>query len=182
MPERYRYFNDGAIFFVTFSVVDWLPVFINEATCKIVADSFNFCHEQKGLRVNAYVVMPTHLHAIVFADDFHATKLQNILIDFRKFTGRQLCDYAENHLPQCFSTSFRQASGGDRQRRFWQPTHHPVVIASQPFWQQKLDYTHENPYRKGLVRRAIDWRFSSAGYWLSDGQTANDVLLSAIDW
>jgi hypothetical protein len=29
-----------------------------------------------------------------------------------------------------------------------------------------LDYLHENPVRKGLVTRAQDWLWSSAGYFL----------------
>jgi hypothetical protein len=41
---------------------------------------------------------------------------------------------------------------------------------------------HQNPVRKGLVREAAHWRFSSASYWASGGKTDNDVLLSAIVW
>src|SRR5262249_7242391 len=67
--ERYRFHSDGALFYVTFSVVDWLPIFVSEAACKIVTESLNFCHRQKGLRINAYVIMPTHMHAIVFPAD-----------------------------------------------------------------------------------------------------------------
>jgi hypothetical protein len=44
-------------------VVDWLPLFVAETVCKIVTDSLDFCYRQKGLRVNAYVIMPTHFHA-----------------------------------------------------------------------------------------------------------------------
>jgi hypothetical protein len=61
--ERYRIVSDAAVYFVTFSIVDWLPIFVSEEPCRIVADSFRFCHEQKALRFNAFVIMPTHLHA-----------------------------------------------------------------------------------------------------------------------
>ena len=56
--EWYRFHADGSLFYVTFSVVDWLPIFVSEAACKIVTESLNFCHRQKGLRINAYVIMP----------------------------------------------------------------------------------------------------------------------------
>ena len=59
--ERYSFHSDGALFYVTFSVVDWLPFFVSEGVCKIVAESLNHCHRQKGLRINAYVSMPTHM-------------------------------------------------------------------------------------------------------------------------
>ncbi|HEX4129685.1 MAG TPA: hypothetical protein VHZ24_06555 [Pirellulales bacterium] len=56
--ERYRIHAEAAVYFVTYSIVEWLPVFIAEASCKIVTDSLAFCHREKHLRINAYVVMP----------------------------------------------------------------------------------------------------------------------------
>jgi len=180
--ERYRFHSDGAVYFVTFSVVEWLPVFVSEEAFTIVADSLNFCYDKKGLRTNAYVIMPTHFHAIMFHESFDPKSLENVVTDFRKFTGRQLCDYCEQRMPACFAETFREAAGDDRQRRFWQPSRHPVHVEMEAFWQTKFDYLHENPCRKGLVSRASEWRFSSASYWLSDVKPTNDVVLSALQW
>jgi putative transposase len=180
--ERYRFHSDGAVFYVTYSVVDWLPVFVSGAASKIVAESLDFCRRQKGLRINAYVIMPTHLHAIVFHESFDARSLENVMTDFRKFTGRRLCDFCSEQMPACFSDAFRRAAGADRERRFWQASRHPVQIENERFWQVKLDYLHENPCRKGLVARADHWRYSSASYWLSGGRIASDVPLTALVW
>src|SRR5262249_23576836 len=149
--ERYRFHADGSLFYVTFAVVDWLPVFVSEATCKIIADSLNYCHRHKGLRTNAYVIMPTHLHGIFFHESFQAAALEKVLTDFRKFTGRELANYCSAHLPPAFTEVLRSRAGEDRERRFWQPTRHPVQIETEGFWQAKLDYLHANPCRKGLV-------------------------------
>src|SRR5262245_35208940 len=126
--EHYRFHPDGAIFYVTFTVVEWLPVFVSEAACRIITDSFNFCPQNKGLRINAYVVMPTHLHAIVFHESFQAKPLEKVLTDFRKFTGRQAADFALQHMPRCFTAVLRDLAGMDRERVFWQLTRHPVQI------------------------------------------------------
>jgi REP element-mobilizing transposase RayT len=179
--ERYRIY-DGAVYFITMSVVEWLPVFTSEVTCKILADSLNYCHEHKSLRINAYVIMPTHFHAIVFGREFNPKGLKSTLTDFRKFTGRRLTDHCACHMPRCFGEVFRRVSGEDRDRRFWQPTMHPEQIETEGFWTQKRDYLHDNPCRKGLVTRAEHWRFSSASFWLTAGQVENDVILSAIEW
>jgi REP element-mobilizing transposase RayT len=186
--ERYRFHADGALFYVTFSVVEWLPVFVSEASCKIVTESLNFCHHRKGLRIYAYVIMPTHLHAIMFHTSFLAEPLERVLTDFRKFTGRQLAEFTNSHLPACFGDTLRAAAGGDREHRVWQPSRHPEQIETERFWQAKLDYLHANPVRKRLVRRADAWRFSSASQWLSVGgmaavgRPANDVILTGVDW
>jgi putative transposase len=180
--ERYRFHSDGAVFYVTFSVVDWLPIFVSETACKIVTESLDFCQRQKGLRVNAYVIMPTHFHAILFHADFQAKALEHVVTDFRKFTGRELADFCAQHMPASFQKVLLERAGSDRERRLWQPTRHPVQIETENFWQAKIDYLHQNPVRKGLVREAEHWRFSSASYWASGGQTDNDVLLSALVW
>ncbi len=180
--ERYRFHSDGTLFYITFSVVDWLPVFVSEAACKIIVDSLNYCHRHKGLRTNAYVIMPTHMHAICFHESFAAKELERVLTDFRKFTGRELLDYCLKHAPASFTDVFRKAAGEDRERRFWQPSRHPVQIENEKFWQAKLDYLHANPCRKGLVNQPEYWRFSSAGYWLSGGTIASEVLLTPIYW
>src|SRR5689334_7719333 len=126
--------------------------------------------------------MPTHIHLIVFDRSYDAVSWESALTDFRKFTGRSLSDYCAKHLPACFSDVFRAASGSDRERRFWQPSRHPVAVETEGFWRQKLDYLHENPCRKGLVRRAQDWRYSSAEFYASDGRVKSEVVITPIDW
>jgi hypothetical protein len=142
----------------------------------------NFCHEREGLRVNAYVIMRTHFHGIVFLRQIDPKVLKATLTDFRKFTGKRLIEYCANHMPRCFDETFVASSGGDRERRFWQATLHPERIETETFYLQKLDYLRDNPCRKGLVTRAERWRFSSAAWWPSGGKVANDVIMSQLEW
>jgi REP element-mobilizing transposase RayT len=180
--ERYRIYTDAAVYFVTYSVVEWLPVFVSSKTCRIITDSLSFCHREKQLRINAYVIMPTHLHLIVFDAAFDNGRLETTLAELRRYTGRQLSDYCIQHGPACFLETLQDEAGTDRERRFWQPSRHPVAIVSERFWMQKLDYLHDNPRRKGLVERPEYWRFSSAAWYLSDGGAVCDVPLSRLEW
>jgi REP element-mobilizing transposase RayT len=180
--ERYRLHSDAAVYFITYSVIEWLPIFISEATCKIITDSLAFCHREKHLRIIAFVIMPTHLHLILFDADCDSARLERTLADFRKFTGRQLCDHCPNHFPRCFQDTLRDHATADRARRLWQPSRHPEAILTEPFWQQKVDYLHANPCRKGLVRAAEHWRYSSSAWYLSGGKEPTDVPLTAIAW
>ena len=180
--ERYRIGPGTAVYFVTFSIVEWLPVFVSESACGIVTDSLNYCHQHKSLRTNGYVIMPTHFHAIVFDADGRPDRLRQSLTDFRKFTGRSLLDHCETHAPKCFRDVFKAAAPEDRERRFWQRSWHPEGIEAEAFWKQKLDYLHANPCRKGLTRRGSEWRFSSAAWYVSDCAVPNDVVLSPIEW
>jgi len=178
--ERFRIEQGVDIYFVTFSVVEWLPVFITQEACLVITDSLNFCHEHKGLRINAVVIMPTHMHAILFDAEGDAGSLKEALQAFRSFTAHKLVDYCQRNMPSCFCAQFSAAGRKDDVRRFWQPTQHPEGITSEKFHRQKVDYIHDNPRRKGLVRDAVDWRFSSAGFWLEE--RPSDVTLTAIEW
>ncbi len=177
-----RIYEDAALYFLTFSVIQWLPVFISEEPCLIVTENLNFCHREKHLRTNAFVIMPTHMHLIAFDADFDNERLKQTLADVRKYTGQRLADYCEQKMPATFGQALRNTPRTDRTRQFWQQGRYPEAIQTRPFWQTKFDYLHDNPRRKGLVREATHWRFSSAGYWLAEPPGESDVVLTAVEW
>jgi len=180
--ETYRIHEGASLYYLTFTVQAWLPVFVGEAPCLLIADSLNRCHQDKGLCINAYVIMPTHIHLIVFDADFDSRRLSATVTAFRKFTGRRLADYCAQHMPEASAAVLARHRRSDRERQFWQQSRHPEAIVSQSMWQQKLRYLHDNPRRKGLVRQATYWRFSSAAYWTLGEAASSDVVLSAIEW
>jgi len=159
--ERYRIVADVGLYYVTFAVVEWLPVFIEETACRIVTESLNFCVQKKRLGVNAYVIMPTHLHAIVFDVEFNSERLKHTLDDMRQFTGRQLLDYASKHLPKSFTEEFRKRAGKDRERRFWQPTQPPIGIFSEGFW--KAEKTGDNRLKASINANSSQANISVSG-------------------
>ena len=182
VTERYRIHEEHPLYFITMSVIHWLPVFVGAESCCVVTDSLRFCHEQKGLRINAFVIMPTHLHLILFDDGFDNQRLQPTIADMRKYTGRRLADFCDHSMPPVFGQLMRSGRRADRHRHFWQPTRHPVAIHSQSLWRTKFDYVHDNPRRKGLVLDATSWRFSSAAFWLLDPPGESDVPLTGVQW
>jgi putative transposase len=46
-----RIHKDAALYYLTFSVIHWLPVFVREEPCLIVTESLNFCDRSKGLHI-----------------------------------------------------------------------------------------------------------------------------------
>ncbi|MBI1321265.1 MAG: hypothetical protein GC168_20255 [Candidatus Hydrogenedens sp.] len=180
--ENYRILPEASVYFVTYSVVQWLPVLVSGDAMGIVADSLKHCHHAKGLRINGYVFMPTHIHAIVFHESHSSEALRRTLAAFRQFTGRALADFCAERMPPLFSRIFEEAAGEDRLRRFWQPSRHPVSIESERFWEQKLEYMHANPCRKGLVLYPEDWQFSSARFYAQGSDPHVAVPITQLDW
>ena len=54
---------------------------------------------------------------------------------------------------------------GKEIKQLWQPGNHPVEIRTEAFYQQKMQYIHQNPVRAGWVRNEEDYEWSSAGYF-----------------
>ncbi len=160
--NHYRITEDLEVYFVTFTIIDWVPIFTQEKPAQILIESLLFCIENKGLRINAYVIMPSHLHAIVFDANGDSQNLRATLTHFRKFSGRQLAKF----LYSGETVNKTNSKRSDRSRQVWQPSWHAEAIYSESFWLQKLAYIHQNPCRKGLVESPQDWVYSSAGYWL----------------
>ena len=50
--------------------------------------------------------------------------------------------------------------------QIWQEGSHPELISSDEMLNQKIDYIHYNPVKRGLVSEAVDWIYSSAKYYL----------------
>jgi len=50
----------------------------------------------------------------------------------------------------------------DRKYKFWQEGYCPKQITSHDIFQQKIDYIHLNPVRKGYVDSLDKWQWSSA--------------------
>ncbi len=92
----------AALYYLTFTVVYWLPVFVAAEPYLIFTESLNYCHQYKGLRTNAFVIMPTHAHLIVFDADFDNERLNQTITAMRQYTGRQLSNYCHEKMPAVY--------------------------------------------------------------------------------
>jgi len=164
--DSYKFLDGVYVYFVTFTTIDWLAVFVNPEPTKILLDSLEFCVNKKYLRIHAYVIMPNHMHLIVFDSRFDNDRMQKTLTEFRKFTGRKLADYVDQNLSPSISALIRNNQLKDRARQVWQPGWHSEGIVNEEFLHQKMEYIHENPVRKGYVRLAEYWENSSAKFWI----------------
>jgi len=174
--QRFRIAEAGYPYFVTGSIVKWLPVFVNPNACDILINSLKYCREHKGLRIHAYVIMPTHYHLILSC----LGDLSAVLRDFKKFTAREIALLYEGIPNPPFKNVFRFCGKENRpptEHKVWQDGSHPELIKTQAFFTQKMEYVHANPHRKGLIIDPHAWTYSSIRYYSGTGDGPLDV-----DW
>jgi REP element-mobilizing transposase RayT len=165
--SRYAIKEAGATYFVTSTIVAWLPVFISAACCDIVVESLLHCREHKGLKIYAWVILDNHFHAILSAPDLAGT-----LTDLKRYTARALLAQIEKEKREWLLNQlafYRAAHKSASERQVWQEGVHPQEIGDDAMMEQKLDYIHNNPVLRGLVGAPEHWRYSSAHEWLVGG-------------
>jgi REP element-mobilizing transposase RayT len=164
MSERYKVIDSNAPTFVTLTVVDWVDLFTKPIYCKILDESLNYCAENKGLNVHAYVYMTSHIHMIVSSDGMD---LQEIMRDFKKYTSKSIIQAIHEHpesrrewLLNKFSYAADRIKRG-KNYKVWKDGFHPVILDTPIKLEQRINYIHQNPRELQLVDHEQHWINSS---------------------
>jgi REP element-mobilizing transposase RayT len=73
MRSRYRIIDPDGIYFITSTIVEWIPVFTKREYFEIIIDSLKFAQKKKGLKLFSYVILDNHFHMIISADEISRT-------------------------------------------------------------------------------------------------------------
>ena len=163
MRSRYHARQPETAYFVTSTIVAWLPVFTTAARCDILVSAFEHCRAHKGLRISAWVILDNHFHAILAAPG-----LPRVLADFKRHTARRIIGQLETERCEWLLDRlryFRAAHKAESEHQVWQEGFHPQAIVRDEMMVQKREYLHQNPVKRGLVAAPEHWRYSSAHEW-----------------
>ncbi len=181
MAYTCRMSDQGAMHFITCTVVQWVDVFTRTTYIDIVKDSLNFCIGHKGLLVYGYVVMSNHIHLLIGAKD---NNLSDVLRDFKKFTSQRITKAIEKESRKRWLiwllTNKKVVEEKAGSYRFWQPDNHAGLCFSLPFMWQKLDYIYNHPVRSGIVEKAEEYKWSSAADYFY-GKRVSRVKIAWLD-
>jgi REP element-mobilizing transposase RayT len=174
--SRYRIYETEHPYFMTCTVVAWLPIVSNPALPEIVLDSWRFLQTERDVRIFGYVLLENHLHWIASGDE-----LSERIGQFKSFTARKIIDWlvaAGSKTLLAELQYFKLRNKIDQVYQLWQEGSHPQQIQNPDMMRQKLEYMHYNPVRRGYVDDPVHWRYSSARNYA--GLTA--LLEVVTDW
>lgn len=157
-----RSFNDpGHAHFLTFSCFHRRQFLAEEIARRALADSIAFARERHAFELWAYVFMPEHVHLLIYPlkSDY---SMADILRDIKEQPARRVIRHWKESTP--WLLKLMEARQGTRLiHRLWQAgggfdrnlhSSHLVIRA--------INYIEWNPVRRGLVKSAEDWVWSSA--------------------
>jgi len=139
-PPRLRYLFTGVrpFYFVTFNTWNRAPV-LNTPT--VHNDFRSFCErgQDYGIAVGRYVIMPDHIHLFVVFPETGLT-IARWVQSMKSVLGKSLLSLGVN-------------------KPHWQRGFFDHVLRSAESYSEKWEYVRNNPVRKGLCPRQIDWPF-----------------------
>ena len=158
--SRYRIWEKDQPYFLTCTVVSWVPVFTRPETMDIVLDSWRYLQRERHFLLYGYVILENHLQLVASSPD-----LVKEMKDFKSFTARQIIDLLEAcgvrmllDLLHWHKARHKTESA----HQLWQEGSHPQLIQGEEMMHQKLEYIHDNPVARGYVDEPEHWRYSSA--------------------
>jgi REP element-mobilizing transposase RayT len=153
---------EGYTYFLTLTVVDWVDIFTRPVYKHIIVDALEYSQKYKGMKIYAWCLMSNHLHLIACANEgFH---LSNILRDFKKFTSqiiiKEIKRNAEESRKNWMLKKFKINENNNY--KFWRDGNEAKELESSYFFEQKLNYIHNNPVKAEIVQYPEDYLYSSA--------------------
>ena len=158
--SRYKIFNTQSPFFLTMTVVDWLPIFADCEVAEIVLDSLRYIQKEKHVTLYAYVLMENHFHCFI-----HCDELGEVIQSFKSYTARAIIDYFIEQKNVFMLKKLRDNKLSHKKEskyQLWQEGSHPEEIICDEMMHQKIEYIHNNPLRRGYIEEPWHWRYSSA--------------------
>jgi len=166
--------NPTHLYFVTATLCGWKPLFFRENYANIVLHSLDWLHRQKRMKLYAFVLMPSHLHAMVKPED---RTIGELVQNFASFTAhailKQLRGDGDNELLAFFHEQRRDKR---HQHSIWQDVQAKNVY-SRDFLIQKIEYIHQNPISQNGNATAdrASYKYSSACFYDNDRKTIIEI-------
>lgn len=165
-----RVFNQpGHAHELTFCCFRRYPFLSKERTCEWLATSIIKACTRLNYSLWAFVFMPDHVHLIVRSNEL-IYDMSDFLALVKQATSRKALAFLRKESPDWLD-KLKLKRGNRTEYHFWQKGGgFDRNITESSTLENMIDYIHLNPVRKGLVARAVDWKWSSANWFLFQKQ------------
>jgi len=158
-PKRFQISRDSPAYYLTAVTKDRLPVFRTAAMARLVCSAIDEARRSGKFLIFAYVLMLDHLHLVTNS----SLESKDVHRFVNGIVSRRVIDHLKQngHEESLMKLRVEERSDGWKYS-LWQ--HHPnsrLLWSEQMLW-QRIQYTHLNPVRAGLVEYPNDWKWSSA--------------------
>ena len=94
MSRQYKFHDKDKIYFISFSTVYRIDVFIRKEYNQIIIASWKHCQEKKGLQIYGWCLMTSHVHMIIGTT---GKDLDEIVGEMKSYTSTQFKKSIKDH-------------------------------------------------------------------------------------
>jgi len=172
MPSTLRRHDQfGHVHFLTICCYRRLQFFRHDSVKLAFVDAMKRVRVALNIRWLGYVIMPEHVHLLVFPQAIGAdapTPISTVLRHLKGTAGR-LGKHALRDVWRARRTLGTRAldgwATGGGSKPFWKPRGYDFNVIDEATVREKLDYLHANPVRRGLVKQSENWPWSSYRFY-----------------
>ena len=162
--------KDNSIYFITFTCFKWKCLFQLADSYDAVYKWFNSLYE-KSILVNAYVIMPNHVHALIYFPQMPKS-LNTLVGNGKRFMAYDIINKLEEKkeirmLEELYSYVKTSERKKGQRHKVFEDSFEAKECYSRKFIMQKLNYINYNPVSKKwqLVEDFRNYIHSSAGFY-----------------
>lgn len=150
---------------LTFSCFKRLPLLSRDRTRQWFLEALDSTRHRRNLALWAYVIMPEHVHVIVWPRDL-IYEVRLIRTALKVSVQRKALAFLREEAPEFLNRLRDEQPNGEVHYRFWQRGGgYDRNITDPGTVRTMIEYIHNNPVRRGLVSRPTDWPWSSARFY-----------------
>ncbi len=162
-----RHFHEpGHLHELTFSCYRRMPFLTNDAWRENLARCVQAAGDEWAMQLVGFVFMPEHVHLLVYPTAVNPS-ISRYLARIKQPFSKHIKEILSGQSSRLLSRLTVRERPGKECFRFWQegPGFDRNLFSSEAI-SASLEYIHNNPVSRGLCRRAVDWKWSSARYYL----------------
>lgn len=175
MATKNKLFQPNEIYFLTFTILDWQPVFTSDKYANLIYKWFDYMKDNYGNKVYGYVIMPNHVHLLLKVTE-RSPLPPRLIQNAKRFLAYQIVAYLEQQASsQPLQSSPRDCNGARREssardcneadrakellshfrhkartgygakHKVFKDNYDSLIIQSRKFFLEKLNYIHKNP-------------------------------------
>lgn len=180
MAVRNKISLKNKIYFITFTIYKWQKIFVQDKYCKLVFKWFDYQKLNYSNKIHAYVIMPNHLHFIIFLSEL-SPELTKLIQNAKRFLAYEIVSYLKedkkDDLLKLFSENADKSKNA--KHKIFEDSFDAKLIENEELFRQKLIYINNNPCmpKWNLSKSPEKFIYSSASnYILGNGIYDVDVI------
>lgn len=166
-------------FFITVKTNNNTDVFTRDDLCKIIIKSWHYCEKKFNFNLISYVIMPDHIHFILFFKDkkyrikrkekiglrgkfiaLQNEELDEFLKIFKSYTGHEVLKILKEEESILLKRLvLRKEKIRNHYFSLWQEEKFNVILNNKEKLQEKIDYIRDNPIKAGLVKNINKYKY-----------------------